>query len=461
MRLANATLAQLSAEIACPDYARDEQQVGIAHLGIGAFHRAHQAVYTDRAMGAGARDWGILGVSLRSPEVAERLNPQDGWYLVNERSDRGGRIQLVGAVQRVLVGPSDATTVEQALAASTTHIVSFTITEKGYCRLPDGSLDLELARRSGLYPLLLAAFRARRKLSRPGFTLLCCDNLPANGRVLQALMEQFLAAEAPEMLSWFREECACPSTMVDRIVPATTPADIAAVLEMAGLEDQGLVVTEEFSQWVIEDRFAGPRPPWEKVGAQLVTDVHAYETAKLRLLNGAHSALAYLGLARGYRFVHEAVADPVLRNTVESLMKNEAASSVAAAPGMDLRSYADALLARFANPSLNHRLEQIAMDGSQKLPQRWLQTLAFHQAAGRECPALLRALGAWLLHIRGDARVVEDPLAAALKKVWDAAGTDTIVPALFGHGGLMASDWLPTPSEAAAIQQVILAEGRV
>jgi fructuronate reductase len=238
--------------------------------------------------------------------------------------------------------------------------------------------------------------------------------------------------------------------MVDRIVPATTPDDLDTVERRLGLRDEGAVITEPFSQWVIEDRFAGSRPRWEVAGAQFVADVRPYETAKLRMLNGAHSALAYLGLRRGHRFVHEAIADPAIRAPVERLMRDEAAPTLDA--GFDAATYADALLARFANPALPHRLLQIAMDGSQKIPQRWLAVLAWHQRQGRACPAILEALAAWLLHVRGDGRPVDDPLAGRLAALWRENGLDGIVGALFGPGGLLAADWQATEADRQAIE---------
>jgi fructuronate reductase len=268
-------------------------------------------------------------------------------------------------------------------------------------------------------------------------------------------MGEFLAARMPELAAWFAAECACPSTMIDRIVPATTAADLDQIAAALGLRDEAAVVTEPFSQWVIEDRFAGPRPRWEGVGAELVADVAPYETAKLRMLNGAHSALAYLGLRRGHTYVHQAVADPAIRPLIESLMRDEAAPTVAAAPGQDLMAYADALLARFANPALNHRLIQIAMDGSQKVPQRWLETLAENQRLGRACPALLAGLAAWLCHLRGDNVAkwgpVDDPRAADLAKAWRDHGTAGIVPALFGPHGLVSAIWQPGEADCAAL----------
>lgn len=447
MRLSAATLSAVKGTVERGSYDRDVQAIGIIHLGIGAFHRAHQAWYTDRAMDGGDRDWAIAGVSLRSPMVAEQLNPQDGLYTVVERSAAGDKARLIGAVREVIVAPQDPTALAARLAAPTTHIISLTITEKGYCRAPDGSLDDALAAAGSIYPHLADAMRQRRTAGIAGLTLLSCDNLAGNGEQLQRLMGEYLDRHAPDLRAWFDAECACPSTMVDRIVPATTSDDLTAVEAQLGLRDEAAVVTEPFSQWVIEDRFAGPRPGWEKVGAQLVSDVEPYETAKLRMLNGAHSALAYLGLERGHEFVHQAIGDPVLRPLIERLMRDEAATSIAAAPEQDLDAYTADLLARFGNPALNHRLAQIAMDGSQKIPQRWLQTLAAHAARGERCPAILTALGAWLRHARGDQRPVDDPLAERLAQAWQGTDLRGAALDLLGPEGPLGGTWLPSADE--------------
>ncbi|MFD1613212.1 mannitol dehydrogenase family protein [Sphingomonas tabacisoli] len=432
-------------------YDRDAQAVGIVHFGIGAFHRAHQAWYTDRAMDAGDRDWTILGVSLRSGVVAAQMNPQDGLYTVTGRSAQGENSRLVGAVRGVVTAPRASGETVDTLAAPTTRIVSFTITEKGYCRAPDGSLDPNLAGEESVFRFLGDGLRRRRDAGLPGVTLLSCDNLADNGRQLASLMRQYLDRHDRQLIGWFDAECSSPNTMVDRIVPATTEMDRAAIAERIGVEDQAAVVTEPFSQWVIEDRFAGPRPRWEAAGAALVDDVAPYESAKLRLLNGAHSALAYLGLERGHSYVHEAISDPLLRPVIEHLMREEAAPTIAPAPGQDLSRYIDALLQRFANPALQHRLIQIAMDGSQKIPQRWLATLADNQREGRPSPSILRALGAWLRHVRGDNEArwgeVADPRAAELKSLWHKAGADGIAAAVLGSDGLLASAWQPSRQE--------------
>lgn len=449
MRLSARTLDRLAPDADRFAYDRESQATGIVHLGIGAFHRAHQAWYTDRAMDAGDRGWMISGVSLRSPAVAGQLNPQDGLYSMIERSSGGARARVIGSVREVLVASADRLRLKSALSAPTTHIVSITVTEKGYCRAADGSLDALAADAGSFYAHLATAFQERRDRGLPGMTLLSCDNLAQNGVQLQRLMSEYLERLAPDLRRWFEAECACPSSMVDRIVPATTDADRATAASLLGLDDAAAVMTEPFSQWVIEDRFAGPRPRWDIAGAELVADVVPYETAKLRMLNGAHSALAYLGLERGHTFVHEAITDPELRRLVERLLRDEAATSFTPAPGQDVIKYAGALLARFGNTALNHRLSQIAMDGSQKIPQRWLQTLAAHAASGVQCPAILAALGAWLRYVRGDRFDVDDPLASELQRAWagrDLAGT---AHALFAPGGRLGGVWKPKAEDLA------------
>lgn len=444
-RLGPETLGTLPPQVARPLYDRDAQAVGIVHFGIGAFHRAHQAWYTDAAMNAGDTNWMITGVSLRSPAVAHQMNPQGGLYALAERSGGSTVTRIIGSVRNVLVAGEEPDGVIAALAAPTTHVVSLTITEKGYCRRADGSLDLDLADRTSFYHFVTQALVRRRKSELGGVTLLPCDNLADNGATLARLMIQYLARHEPDLVPWFEENCTCPSTMVDRIVPATTSDDRAWVAAtLGGIQDEACVVTEPFSQWVIEDRFAGRRPDWDKVGAQLVRDVAPYETAKLRMLNGAHSLLAYCGLKAGYDYVHEAVADPDLRRLVERLMRDEAAPTITPAPEQDLASYADSLIARFANPSLNHRLIQIAMDGSQKIPQRWLQTLAENKRQGRACPAILQGIEAWIHHLRGHNGPVDDPRREELAR---AVTGDDPIPALFGPDGVLPGDWTPSMLE--------------
>jgi fructuronate reductase len=460
-RLTADAVDRLPQSVQRPRYAT-AQRSGIVHLGLGAFHRAHQAVYTDDAMAAGARDWGITGVSLRGSQVHDQLQPQDCYYTVTQSGNLGHDIRLIGAIRQVLVAPENPLAVIEALAAADTHVVSITVTEKGYHRQRDQSLDFAVAPIAAdlngaaqtLYGLLARGCALRRDRGLSGLTLLSCDNLSNNGQQLEKLLQQFLQRVDPSCAAWVRRECRCPDSMVDRIVPATTTEDLAWLDRELGMHDAAAVMTEPFRQWVIEDRFAGPRPSWDTGGAQWVSRVAPYETAKLRMLNGAHSALAYIGLARGHEFVHQAIADTTLGLLVNTLMRDEAARSFEPAPEQDLDAYADLLLARFLNRARPHRLQQIAMDGSQKIPQRWLDTLRSAQSQGRRCPALLQALGAWIAFVRGDRFPVDDPAAQELARLWRDHGITGIAGALFGPGGRF-TQWTASAGELDALTSAV------
>ena len=439
MRLAPDTLHHLPPQVERFGYDRDAQALGIVHFGIGAFHRAHQAWYADRALAAGDEGWAISGVSLRSPDVAAQLNPQGGLYTLTERSGNAANSRVIGAVREVLFAPEQHEAVVARIADPACHIVSFTVTEKGYARAADGSLEFAAARQS-FYPLLGEALARRRAAGLAGVTLLSCDNLAHNGAVLQRLMSEWIEAEAPALADWFEQHCTCPSTMIDRIVPRSGGEDLHDLEARIGLHDEGAVFTECFSQWVIEDRFAGRRPRWGQHGVQLVADVAPYETAKLRMLNGAHSLLAYCGLEAGYRFVHEAVADRRLRELATRLMIEEALPSIKPAPGQDLHAYADQLLTRFADPALRHRLDQIAMDGTQKIPQRWLDTAIDCVRTGRRCDAIVAGLAAWIRHIE-QGTAVDDPHGETLVALAQGEGRAALVAHCFDGAGGRAPLW--------------------
>ena len=449
MRLSAAKAALLPDHVLKPAYDRQDQKSGIVHFGIGAFHRAHQAVYTDDAMAAGDRDWGITGVSLRSSDVRDQMVPQNGLFTVAERSGAGTSLRLIGAVQNVLVASESHDAIVASLAAPETQIVTLTITEKGY--VPTTSKSVA----PSIYDFLAQGLARRRAAKLPGLTLISCDNLADNGARLAELLGAHLSTSDPALARWVETECACPSTMVDRIVPATTAADRQNLEVALSMRDEAAVQTEPFRQWVIEDRFAGPRPRWEIGGAQLVANVRPYEIAKLRMLNGAHSALAYLGLERGHVFVHQAMADPELTPLIDQLMRREAAPSVESAPNHDLMGYADELVARFANPALEHRLIQIAMDGSQKIQQRWLQTLAWHQQRGSECPSILSALAAWIRHVSGRDHNVNDPMASKFEAIWETAGRRGVVDALVGDQGLLSAHWTASDKNRAVLDAIV------
>lgn len=465
MRLAPSRLEAVPSEVGRFQYARDQQDIGIVHIGLGAFHRAHQAVYTEEAMNAGDRNWAICGVSLRSAAVREQLRPQAGLFSVTERDGASEATRIVGAVRAVLTGTDEPQAVIGALGRSTTQIVTLTVTEKGYLATADGELSTDLPDLSHdlaggsqprtLYGFLAAGLAVRRSVGLPGLTIVSCDNLAGNGVRLGRYLAQFLDRTDPSLRAWFDRECACPSTMVDRIVPATTEAQIDEVERRLGVRDEAAVMTEPFSQWVIEDRFAGPRPRWDLGGAQFVADVTPYEDAKLRMLNGAHSTLAYVGLQRGHTYVHEAIADLPIRDLVTRLMLSEAAPTLPHTPGLDPTRYAAQLMERFSNSALAHRLEQIAMDGSQKIPQRWFPTLSVHQREGRQCPAILEALASWVRHVQPGSRDVSDPMSDTLAEIWRQAGSGGVARALFGPAGLFASGWTATESDLAFLGECL------
>jgi fructuronate reductase len=426
-RLGSTTLDGLPAHVARPTYDRRTMQTGVVHLGIGAFHRGHQAVYFDDALERGDLRWGVVGVSLRSTQVRDELAPQDGLYSLVVRDGAEARIRIIGAVRNVLVAPEDPIRVVRLLAQPQVHLVTLTVTEKGYKLDPasgdllredaDVAADLRTLRAPRTAPgLIVAGLAERRRAGLNPFTAISCDNLPHNGRRLRSSVLALAQAHDRSLTDWIAREGTFPGTMVDRIVPAPTAGDRAQLAERLGIEDRAGISTEPFRQWVIEQRFAGPVPDFAALGANLAADVEPGEQAKLRLLNGAHSAMAYLGGLAGIEFVHDFVALPEGAAFVEALW-NESAPTLSPPPSLDLADYRIQLFARFRNSSLQHRLRQIAMDGSQKLPQRLLAPLAAGRAARRPVVMLGLAVAAWMrwqrgVDDRGKPFAVDDPLAS-------------------------------------------------
>lgn len=437
MRLSSATAVLLPAEVAHVTRRLTTSPKRIVHLGVGAFHRAHQAIYTEEAVEASGEDWRITGVSLRSADTRDVLAPQDGWYTVTERANGTSRVRAVSTIERMIVAREDPQAVLEALAAPDTHVVTLTVTEKGYHRIAaTGRLDLEapdiraeLAATGPrtIFGFLAAGLALRRERGAGGLTLISCDNLAANGRLLGALLTEFVQAFDPDLASWIEAHVRCPDSMVDRIVPASTPDQRAEVAATLGMTDAGAIVTEPFRQWVIEDRFAGPRPRWEAAGVQIVANVRPFERAKLRLLNAAHSALAYAGMALGHTFVHEAIADPGLRAFVLGLL-DEAVPTLHPAEGLNPEDYINSIIARFANADVRHELRQIATDGSQKLPQRWFATMSERATDGLSSPCHCAATAIWLDYI-GQPDAAPDPVAAKLTALRHGTGRNARFPA--------------------------------
>lgn len=425
-RLSEATLRDLPAEVERPGYDCRAAAAGVVHLGIGAFHRAHQAVVFDDLLRSGDMRWGICGASLRSPTVRDQMVPQDCLYSLRISEGEDQSIRVIGAVRDVIVAPENPQALVAAMADERTHIVTLTVTEKGYKLDPASGALIEsdpgvAADLAGLDAprtapgFLVAALALRRARGLAPFTAISCDNLPHNGRRLGQAVLAIAARHDPALHDWIAEAGAFPETMIDRIVPATDEADIAALQQRTGLLDRAMVKAEPFLQWVIQDHFAGPRPDFEAAGVQVTRDVAPWEEAKLRLLNGAHSGIAYLGGLADIAFVHEFVGLPAGRAFVEALW-DEAEATLSPPAELDVGAYRRDLMERFANSALQHRTRQIAMDGSQKLPQRLLATIAARLDQGRSVEALSLAVAAWMEWQRGRTDAgelfeVDDPLA--------------------------------------------------
>ncbi|WP_227268557.1 mannitol dehydrogenase family protein [Roseobacter weihaiensis] len=411
---------------------------GLVHLGPGAFFRAFNAVYTDDVMAAEGGPWGIIAVSLQSARAAEALGPQGGVYTSVTLGPDATDVRVIEAISRVITAPEDPVAVVQAMADPQIRIVSLTVTEKGYCHHPStGALrrDAPEIRHDLAHPdhpktapgFIVAALAKRRAEGLRPFTVLSCDNLPDNGAMLRRIILEFARLRDPALAGWIEREGRFPATMVDRITPATTPQDVDRLAAQTGYVDLACVQHEAFRQWVIEDDFVdGVRPAWDRAGAQFVTSVAAHEMMKLRCLNGTHSALAYLGYLAGHETISETVAEQCFATLCEKLWSEEIIPTVPQPEGEDLPAYVQALLARYRNPAIRHRTWQIAMDGSQKLPQRILGTIMDRRDAGQGAPGLCLVVAAWMRYVGGTdeegARIdVRDPLAERLKAASDAA----------------------------------------
>ena len=432
-RLSVQALDHLHPDVVRPAYAYTASGVGHVHLGVGAFMRAFVGNCNDAAMAAKGGDWGIAGVSLRQKTVWDQLQPQDCLYTLSVRDNEAVSHQLIGSIRSMDVAPENPQRVVDHLAAASVNVVTITVTEKGYCLDPDsGELDRlnpalahdlhDLGEPQSLLGLLVAGLQRRRKDDSGPLTIVSCDNLPDNGSRLQNAVLAFADEVDPSLRAWIDEQTSFPATMVDRIVPATTPEDVVATALAIGVRDEAMVKTEPFLQWVIEDNFRTERPFWEAGGALLVDEVGPYETAKLQLLNGPHSALAYLGYLAGHELISDAMRNPDLAAYARLLMTYEISPVTAEPPGMKHDEYIEQLLHRFENASLGHRTWQIAMDGSQKLPQRLLNTIRSQLKCGGPIAGLSLAVAAWMQYVLGRDEAgspidVQDPLAETFSRI--------------------------------------------
>lgn len=472
-RLGLSALARLPVAIGRPVFDPATLECGIVHLGCGAFHRAHQAVYTQDVLGQTPEPWGIIGVSLKSPAVRDRLARQDFLYTVIERGPDGPRFEVVGTIRDVLFAPADPARVIARIADPATRILSLTVTEKGYCHDPaSGQLDIlhpDIAHDIQLptqpvsaLGFIVAGLERRMHDGAGPLTVLSCDNLPRNGKTVSGLTRTMARIRNDNLARWVVENVTFPSTMVDRIVPATMPGDIAEAGAALGVSDEAPVIAEPFRQWVIENRFVAGRPPWEAAGAELVPDVAPYEEIKLRLLNGSHSALAYLGYLAGYSYIYEVMREPAFRIFMQRLMDEEVSTTLHVPAGVDLAAYKRTLLERFANPALAHRTWQIAMDGSQKLPQRLLGSVSARLDAGQPVRLLALAVAAWMRYATGidehGAPIeVKDPLADRLRAIAqnNAGDARALARAYLGVGEVFGDDLPRRPEFVDAVAQAL------
>ena len=405
------SFADISGAAQMPPYDPARHGHGIVHLGIGAFHRAHQACYTDAALAAAGGDWRIIGASLRSVELADALNPQNGLYTLIERGASGVRARVIGSIARVIAASREPADLMASLVDARTRIVAMTVSEKAYgidratmtvdARHPGIAADLRTpANPSGVLGLLTEALRRRRIAHLEPFTVLCCDNLPDNGEFVRHGVTDFARRLDPALSDWIAESVFFPSCMVDRITPASTEETRKDALRLTGCVDLAPVETEPFTQWVIDDRFPGGRPAWEAGGALFVDNVRPYEAMKLRMLNGAHSMLAYAGFVSGRRYVRDTVGPEGFSSLIKRHFK-AAASTLPRLPGIDLSAYARELLARFANPAIAHETYQIAMDGTEKLPQRIFAPALEALEQGNDIRPFAFTVAAWMRYCTG------------------------------------------------------------
>jgi fructuronate reductase len=463
-------LSDVTGTVALPEYEPAAHGVGIVHLGLGAFHRAHQAVMTDAAISKMGGDWRIIGVSLRSRAIATALEPQNGLYTLIERSAQGAAGRIIGSIAAVIAADPQATL--SALCDPGIRVVTLTVTEKAYgidraTGAPDRqhpaiAADVASPKMpTGVLGLLTAALASRRATGIAPFTVLCCDNLPNNGRFLQGGVIGFARITDPELADWIETNVDFPACMVDRITPAATQDTLRDATSLTGCIDAAAIETEPFTQWVIEDRFSQGRPAWEHGGAIFVADVEPYEQMKLRMLNGTHTMLAYAGFLSGHRYVRDVMGDPNLARLVS---RHLAAAAAVLRPlrGVDFGQYASDLETRFRNPAIRHETYQIAMDGTEKLPQRIFAAAVDTLRAGQDIRPFAFATAAWMRYCLGQdetgkAYALRDPreveIAAALSAV--PRNAQAISSTLHELPALFPDDLKGSPHWRASVEGVL------
>jgi mannitol 2-dehydrogenase/xylulokinase len=416
MKLDTHSLLHLGPDIATPDYSPSDTRQGIAHIGVGGFHRAHQAFYTDALMNRGqARDWAICGVGLRPEDrqVRDALAAQDYLYTLFELGDTPDtQTRIIASISGMLLAEDDPQALIDKLSSPDIRIVSLTITEGGYCiddsngqfmaHLPQIRHDLDHpAQPTTVFGFLCAALARRRAEGTPAFTLMSCDNLPHNGAVTRKALLAFAELHDPELRDWIDRHVSFPNAMVDRITPMTSAAHRLKLADEKNIDDAWPVVCEPFVQWVLEDKFVAGRPAWEQVGVQFTDDVTPYEEMKIKLLNGSHLALTYLGFLKGYRYVHDTMNDPLFVRFIRAYMDLDVTPQLAAVPGIDLERYKDTLIERFSNQAIADQLERVCSDGSSKFPKFTVPTINRLILDQGNLDRASLVVAAWAMYLKG------------------------------------------------------------
>ena len=455
----NISNTELNSIVSTPNYDRRNLKSRIVHLGFGAFHRAHQGLFTDEVARKSDSDWGICEVNLFGGEaLIKDLRNQDHLYTVAEKGADATDVKVIGSVTESLHPILDGVeAVIEKMAEPQVAIVSMTITEKGYCADPATGLldknnplviaDLEHPTRpKSALGYIVQALKLRRQRNVAPFTVMSCDNVQENGHVAKAAILEFARLLDPELGTWIEENVTFPCTMVDRIVPAATEETLTEITTLLGVQDPCGIACEPFRQWVIEDNFVAGRPNWNIAGAEFVSDVVPYEEMKLRMLNGSHSFLAYLGYLGGYAHISDTMTDQGYRKAALDMMMLAQAPSLTMPEGTDLEGYANLLIDRFTNPSLKHQTWQIAMDGSQKIPQRMGGSLRFHLEQGSNFKWLATGIAGWMRYVagvdeKGHDIDLRDPMSAKLSDICDTHGLNaSVVPALLSVEAIFAAD---------------------
>lgn len=431
VELTERVLSQLPSPVSTPAYDRSGVTYGIVHIGVGGFHRAHQALYLDNYLAQNPDDWGICGVGLLEfdQKMRDVMQSQDCLYTLVERSPDKDEARVIGSIVDYRYALDNREAVIEALAAPQCRIVTLTITEGGYY-VVEGTGEFDASHPTiqhdlqhpdephGVFGFLTAALERLRLRGLRPFTVLSCDNLQGNGDLVGRMLTAFAKKQNPDLGRWIEQNVAFPNSMVDRITPSTTPADIQMVREQFGIEDSWPVVAEPFLQWVIEDKFSATRPDWESVGVQMTDDVKPYEMMKLRLLNASHSLIGYLGSLLGYTYTSEAMNDALTRQAVERLM-DEVSPTLPSLPGIDLSSYKQTLVERFGNPKVRDQLSRLCLNGSDKIPKFILGSLRDKLTRGESITYLSFAIAVWFRYLngkddQGKLLPVDDPMATLL-----------------------------------------------